>query len=476
MPIGSVYEIWLYHKDGGSGVSLTKDDKGPAPGPPGRGTQNNALGAAFGPDGRYLWYARHRGGFGYNLDLPEWELAIYDRQTGKVFNQTDLYGSAMRPVLSPDGKWLVYATRYDAETGLRLRNLTSGDERWLVYPAQRDDQESRFTRDLMPGSSFTPDSKVLVVSYGGKIWRVEVPSGQAAPIPFTAKVHQDLGPLVRFETRVDTGDVLVKQIRDGTLSPDGRRLAFSALDKLYVMELPGGAPRRLTSDSVHEQVPAWSPDGQWIAYVTWTQDGGTLMKARADSHGAPVRLTPDAAFYDVPVWSPDGQKVVFVKGPRAPRITEHFGPGYELDWVPAAGGAATRVTPYDGWGRPHFARDPSRIFYYAGPDGLVSIRFDGPDRRAYPRSPGTPTPGPASEPSPADEILAAPDTQRVLAQVGNNVYLVTLPELGGETPSINVSDPGAAAFPVKRLTRIGGGFIGWAADGKTGCWAIGRSF
>src|SRR5947208_5820992 len=73
MPIGSVYEIWLYHKDGGSGASLTKDDKGPAPGPPGRGTQNNALGAAFGPDGRYLWYARHRGGFGYNLDLPEWE-------------------------------------------------------------------------------------------------------------------------------------------------------------------------------------------------------------------------------------------------------------------------------------------------------------------------------------------------------------------------------------------------------------------
>src|SRR5207248_2125288 len=201
------------------------------------------IGAAFGPDPRYLWYARHRGGFGYNLDFPQWEIAIYDRQTGKVFNQTDLYGSAMRPVLSPVGKWLVYATRYDAETGLRLCNLSSGDERWLVYPVQRDDQESRFTRDLMPGSSFTPDSKALVVSYGGKIWRVEVPSGQATPIPFTAKVHQDLGPLVRFETRVDTGDVLVKQIRDASPSPDGKRVAFSALDKLYVMDLPAGGGR-----------------------------------------------------------------------------------------------------------------------------------------------------------------------------------------------------------------------------------------
>src|SRR5437773_3025690 len=354
MPLGATYEIWLHHKDGGTGISLTKQDTGQAPGR-GFGRGVSAIGAAFGPDPRYLWYARHRGGFGYNLDFPQWEIAIYDRQTGKVFNQTDLYGSAMRPVLSPDGKWLVYATRHDAETGLRLRSLSSGDEQWLVYPVQRDDQESRFTRDLMPGSSFTPDSKALITSYGGKIMRVDIATGQASETPFTAHVEQNLGPLVRFDNRADTGQVLVRQIRNASTSPDGRRLVFSALDKLYVMDLPGGAPRRLTSDTVHEQVPAWSPDGQWIAYVTWTQDGGTLVKVRADGRGAPVRLTPDVAFYDVPVWSPDGQKVVFVKGPRAPRITEHFGPGYELDWVPAAGGAATRVTAYDGWGRPHFA-------------------------------------------------------------------------------------------------------------------------
>jgi Tol biopolymer transport system component/imidazolonepropionase-like amidohydrolase len=477
MPIGSVYEIWLYHKDGGSGVSLTKDDKGPAPGPPGRGAQNNALGAAFGPDGRYLWYARHRGGFGYNLDLPEWELAIYDRQTGKVFNQTDLYGSAMRPVLSPDGKWLVYATRYDAETGLRLRNLSSGDERWLVYPVQRDDQESRFTRDLMPGSSFTPDSKALVVSYGGKIWRVEVPGGQVTPIPFTAKVHQDLGPLVRFDTRVDTGDVLVKQIRDASPSPDGRRLAFSALDKLYVMDLPGGTPRRLTTDSVHEQVPTWSPDGQWIAYVTWTDQGGYLQKIRADGRARGQRLTPEPAFYDHPVWSPDGQRIVAIKGPRAPRVAEHFGPGYELDWVPAAGGAPTRITPISGGGRPHFSRDANRIYIYEANEGLVSLRYDGTDRRVHIKVTGfTPNFVANPEPFPADEVLIAPDSGRVLATSSNYVYLVTLPLVGAAPPAINVADTAAAAFPVHRLTRVGGDFIGWAPDGRTVFWSVGRSF
>jgi Tol biopolymer transport system component len=469
--LGSVYELWLYHKDGGSGTAMVKNPP-PRPGVPAM----NTLSPAFGSDPRYIWVSRHRGGFGYNLQYPLWQISIYDRQTGKLFPQTDLYGSAMRPVLSPDGKWLVYATRYDAETGLRLRNLATGDERWLVYPVQRDDQESRFTRDLMPGSAFTPDSRTLITSYGGKIMQVDIATGRATEIPFTAHVEQNLGPLVHFDNRADTGQVQARQIRNASPSPDGKRLVFSALDKLYVMDLPGGAPRRLTTDTVHEQVPVWSPDGQWIAYVTWSDAGGYVAKVRADGRGAPVRLTPDAAFYDAPVWSPDGQRIVVVRGPRQPRLTEHNGPGYELVWLPAAGGATTRITPGSFAGRPHFGRDPNRIFVYDGGDGLISMRFDGTDRHAYLKVTGYTYPGPGSEPSPADEIIVSPDTDRVLAQVGNNVFLVTLPEVGGETPSINVSDPSSAAFPVRRLTRIGGDFIGWAPDGKSAYWSIGRSF
>src|ERR1041384_5979533 len=474
--LGSTYELWLYHKDGGSGSAMIKSGPAGGGGSPFRGPGWNTLGAAFGSDPRYVWVARKRGGFGYDLNFPLWQVAIYDRQTGKVFEQTDLYGSAMRPIPSPDGKWLVYATRYDAETGLRLRNLTTGDERWLTYPVTRDDQESRFTRDLMPGTAFTPDSKALITSYGGKIWRIDVATGQAPAIPFTAHVEEDLGPLVRFENHVETGDVQVRQIRNAMPSPDGKRLAFSALDKIYVMDLPGGAPRRLTTDTVHEQTPVWSPDGQWIAYVTWTStQGGALMKAHADG-SARMRLTPEPAFFDTPVWSPDGQRLIAVKGPRQPRMTERFGPGYDLVWVPAGGGAMTRITPYDGWGRPHFTRNPDRIYYYAGPEGLVSIRWDGTDRRTHIKVNGYTYPGPGSEPEPADEIIAGPDTDRVLAQQGNNAYIVTLPQLGADVPTINLSDPSSAPFPVKRLTRIGGDFIGWTADGKVAYWSIGASF
>src|SRR5437879_2641309 len=469
--LGSVYELWLIHKDGGSGAAMLRVQAGPNMPPP-----MNTLGAAFGKDPRYIWVSRHRGGFGYNLQYPLWQLAIYDRQTGRLFTQTDMYGSAMRPQLSSDGKWLVYATRYDAETGLRLRDLASGDEKWLVYPVTRDDQESRFTRDLYPGYSFTPDNQAIVVSYGGKVHRVAVPSGQVTDIPLTARVDQQLGPLVHLPIRVDTTQVLVRQIRNAAPSPDGRRLAFSALDRLYVMDLPNGPPRRLTNDSVKEQVPAWSPDGQWLAYVTWTDAGGTVNKIRADGRSRPVRLTADTAFYDTPVWSPDGTRIVVVKGPRAPRTAEHVAPGYELDWVPAAGGALTRISPINATGRPHFSRDPTRIYIYEGSDGLVSMRFDRTDRRAHIRVTGYTYPGPGAEPNNADEIIISPDSDRVLAQVGNYVYLVTMPLIGGQTPAVNVSDPSSAAFPTKRLTMIGGDFIGWTNDGRQAFWSIGRSF
>src|SRR5256885_13198361 len=106
----------------------------------------NTLGAAFGKDPRYIWVSRHRGGFGYNLQYPLWQLAIYDRQTGRMFTQTDVYGSALRPILSPDGQWLVYATRYGAETGLRPPNLSTGDQARLRLPVQHGRHELPLTR------------------------------------------------------------------------------------------------------------------------------------------------------------------------------------------------------------------------------------------------------------------------------------------------------------------------------------------
>ena len=54
-------------------------------------------------------------------------------------------------------------------------------------------------RDVYPGSAFTPDSKALITSYDGKIWRVEVPSGTVTADSVHRAGRQQMGPLAKFE-------------------------------------------------------------------------------------------------------------------------------------------------------------------------------------------------------------------------------------------------------------------------------------
>ena len=467
----ATHEIWMYNIQGGSGVQVTKAE--PKPDTP-RAQQHRAEGVVASPDGKYFYYARRNGNFSYNVTFPLWQIVRRDRTTGDEDVITDAPGSAFRPELSPDGKLLVFGTRQDAQTGLRVRDLESGEERWLKYPVQRDDQESVASRDVLPGYAFTPDSKDIIVSYGGKIHRVQVSTGEDAIIPFSAKVSQDLGPRLKFASRVEDGPVKARLIQTPNESPDGRQIVFSSLMHLYKMDVPGGKAGRLTHSNALEFEPAWSPDGQWIAYVTWADNGGDIWKIRADGSGAPLKLTSIPAFYRDPAWSPDSQKIVALRQPRQARLhgTNTFqqsGLGMDVIWVPAAGGEAKLVVPARGTGRPHFTTDPDRIYVYSN-QGLQSFRWDGTDRRTILKVVGKSR---GAEPAPAEDVRISPDGKHALAKVTDELYLIDMPAAAGETPTVNVSTP---PVPVKRLTDIGADDFQWADGGKTMTWALGSSF
>src|SRR5215510_5760449 len=245
------YHVYMFHKDGGSGVSVgpppppppTPGQQGPPPAP-----QLNKMGAVASPDGRFIYWAQRTGAFNYNAQFPIWQIVRFDRDTSETATITNARGSAMRPALSPDGRHLVYATRYETKTALRVRDLETNQERWLTSDVTRDDQESRATRDTFPGYTFMPDGKSLLVLIDGKIKRVDFRSGQATAIPFTAKVEAEIAARLRFDYKVDDGpNVKARLIRYPAMSPDGKRVAFSAFNKIYVMDLPGGAPKRLTN-------------------------------------------------------------------------------------------------------------------------------------------------------------------------------------------------------------------------------------
>jgi len=476
-------DLWLYHRDGGSGLRLTGQAPAAGGGGPGGGSAPaNFMGASPTPDGRYLYASARTGPAGYNQMMGTTQLVLYDRENGRLERRTLNLGTGFRPAVSPDGKWLAYASRRMAVTGLKLRDLASGDERWLAHDIQRDDIESRGSRDLLPGFSWTPDSKGIVLAHHGKIWNLDVASGKQTMIPFTATVDQKIGELVKFEYPVNDSVLTVRQIRGARPSPDGKRLAFSALDRLWIMDLPNGTPKRLTTSTDGEHAPAWSPDGRYIAYVSWTEDGGDIWRIAAGG-GRPEKLTTQSAYYDDIMYSSTGSRIVAARAPRTQRVivNDEINPNLvitDLVWIPATGGAATFISGLTNAARPHFTADTTRVWVYESGDGLVSMRWDGSDRKAHLKVTGFQVPGggPNAQPRQASELHASPDGRRALAVVDNKLFVVPLPMTGGATPTVSVQQATGGALPFRRLSRIGGDFVGWNPDSRGIFYSLGRSY
>ena len=472
------------------------------------------LGGTPSPDGRYIWYAGRNGDWEYNAIFPEYQLYRYDRETSTNLLMTRRYGSAFRPAISPDGRWLVYGTREGTETGLRKRDLQTGDEEWLAYPVQRDDIESRAPLDALPGYAFTPDSRAIVVSYQGQIWRVPMDGGAPVNIPFEAKVNAAVGPEVKFSYAIDTSAmVTAQQIRHPVESPDGNSIVFTAFDRLWTKRMPTGDARRLTNAEVGEFHGAYSPDGMWVAYVTWDDEtGGNIMKVRADGSGTPQQLTSVNALYYNVAWSPDGQRIVATRG--AARDLKNapdtfFGPiGGEFVWVPANGGDVTVIAPTGGRDVAHFVvNQPDRIYAYSFGEGLVSFRWDGTDiqrhlavrgapamgggmphedeleslpRRVFPMLPEM---GEVADPEaesgptapPASLVMMSPMGDRALAQVGMDVYTVDVPQVSARGLTVSVASPAGAPVRVRQLTKVGGQFPSWTPDGERVHFALGNA-
>jgi len=500
-PLGGAAKLWMWHTDGGSGTQLI-----PQP------AALKALGAAFSADGRQIWFAARTGDWQYNAILPQYQLNVYDRETGERRVVSARYGSAFRPALSADGKYLVYGTRQDVETGLRIRDLASGEERWLAYPVQRDDQESRAPLDVLPGYSFTPDSKAIVVSYGGEIWRVPADGSAATRIPFTVSADVAVGPEVKFAWRVnDSATFTARQIRDAVPSPDGTRLAFTAVDRLYVMDWPAGTPRRLTTMDVGEQMPTWSPDGRTVAFATFRDGaGGNIYSVRADGKSPPRQLTSRAAIYRDLAFDPTGRRIAAVLLNARDMVVIGTGGGgvydEQLVWVAAEGGVTTVIGAANGRSALHFTRDSSRIFAFSQAKGLVSFRWDNTDEKSIVKVVG-PVPPSANvppterglrvfsrealthtdldanlalentpQPVPANVIRMAPTGDQALAEVGNDVYAVTVPPVAGQVTTINVASPANANFPSRKLSEVAGQFATFSSDGRKVHFSLANAF
>src|SRR5262249_5331360 len=132
---------------------------------------------------------------------------------------------------------------------------------------------------------------------------------------FSVDLRLELGPRLEFKYPVsDSAYGLATQIRDAVPSPDGRRLAFTVLDRLYVMDYPKGTPRRLASTGFTEAQPGWSRDRTYTVFGTWPPAGGHLLKVPA-AGGPALQLSKTPALYQTPVFDNSGSRIVFLRTP-----------------------------------------------------------------------------------------------------------------------------------------------------------------
>ncbi len=456
-----IADLWEFDATSGVGIKIIENANGPtsqlvsepAPGP---------YGATVSTDGRYVLVASITPRAYNSRTGTVSRLMRYERATQQLDAVVTDGTNAMRPLLSPDGTMLVYGAESGGRTGLRVRRLSDGAERWLRLPVDRNALESRATRDMLPGYAFTPDSRALVVSYGGGLHRIDMATGADTPIPFEARVAQQVVATVRAPQRISDGPVRARAVQHPQRAASGR-LVFAALTRVYVQDRAGAAPRRVsTTAHPREYWPSLSRDGMQIVYTTWDATGGHVWVARTDGRGAPRQVTAVSAFYAEPAFTPDGTAIVMLRAPvGSARVQPQVIPtDAELVRISVTTGAVRVIATANGARRPHFGATGDRVYTFSAAAGLVSMQLDGTDRRviAVPAKRG---PGIRAQLSPAGDAVAM--------QVGNTLLRLPFAAGSGSEPvSLDTSSPAARTVATDAPESFS-----WSTDGSRLTWVTG---
>ncbi len=233
-------------------------------------------------------------------------------QDGRVAFGAEVSGNVDVYAASPAGRSirrLTYGPAFDAcpaySADGRQIAYCSGDrarggviEIWTMRHNGRRPRQVTHLGGRMTFPDFSPDGSRI--AFAGRL--------PGAPADDVFAVAADGTGLVRL-TDDPANDALP------AYSPDGTQLAFisarNGIEQVWVMNADGSAARQLTFDPLMKgQVPDWSPDGTRIAYAAGDPSDIWVMNADGtDAH--PVIAT--AADELGPVWSPDGDEIAYLR-------------------------------------------------------------------------------------------------------------------------------------------------------------------
>lgn len=202
---------------------------------------------AYAPDGTAFAFITQ---LSDDAGRPRFSISIHALDDNAAQVLVDV-GSAYEPRFSPDGRRLVYTISRDDQQGIAVLDLTTAVET-LAH--------------VGPGvglPSFAPDGGALIFNQRG------------------ADGYFDIVRLNLETRRIDTLVDMPGNAFNGHISPDGNRLVFMSdagdpgnrmAREIYILDMPAGAIRRLTNNTVRDGYPKWSPSGDRIAIHSAVDD------------------------------------------------------------------------------------------------------------------------------------------------------------------------------------------------------------
>jgi tricorn protease len=308
------FSFWTVSVDGG------QPEKMPIP----RGWKGKLSpdGRSFAYDPVFNWEAEWRGYRG-GQNKPIWVLDLEDYSLEKLpwedSNDGDPVYLGETIYFLSDRDWAVNVWAFDTATS-ELRQLTHFKDHDV--------------RNLESGGG------VLIFEQAGRVHLLDPASGSSRPVPISARGDF---PWARPHWE-EVGD----RIRNGNLSPTGKRAIFEARGEVFTVPAEKGDVRNLTrSSGTADRAPAWSPDGQKVAW--FSDEGGEYRLVLADQHGGERRVIeiPDATFFYSTTWSPDSERIAFSDANRDLWVVEVA--SGDLTRIDSEGYATPGRTIYPEW-------------------------------------------------------------------------------------------------------------------------------
>jgi Tol biopolymer transport system component len=213
---------------------------------------------------------------------------------------------------SPDGKKIVFFSyrREDAE----IMNKFRIPSHFPIYIMEASGSNQKRLLDFpVSGFSWSPDSRKLLFTSA-----YEDPAKDDLDIKRGARAPMSAVYVLDLSTGAHKRLTAFGQNCFASWSPNGSLAALSLGSNgeanIYVVSLDGKVARHFTNSATMDLRPAWSPDGQTIAYAAVpslnadAQDAGVYI-IKADGSGK-KRISSIIA-YDV-YWSPDGKKLLLL--------------------------------------------------------------------------------------------------------------------------------------------------------------------